>query len=55
MRLGRALADIFLTIGPSKGLSGERSGEATRPATNVILFGEGEAIGREASRGSGHD
>lgn len=55
VRFGRALADIFLTIGLSKGLSGERGGDANRAATNVILFGEGEAIGREASRGSDHD
>ncbi len=52
-RLGRALADIFLTIGLSQGLRG-RSGDGSRAATNVILFGEGEAIGRDANRGSDH-
>jgi hypothetical protein len=38
-------------MGLSKGMTG-RGGEAKGAATNVILFGEGEAIGREANGGS---
>jgi hypothetical protein len=52
-RLGRALGDIFLTAGMSKGLLGDRSEGDSRPATNVILFGEGDGEGHEADRGSG--
>ena len=53
-RLGRALGDIFLTAGMSKGLQGTAA-MASSPPTNVILFGEGDAEGREANRGSNHD
>jgi hypothetical protein len=46
------LGDIWLTIGMSKGLGGDRSIADSRSAANVMLFGEGAAEGRESNRGS---
>ena len=56
-RIMRALGDVFLTAGMGRatGGGGGRDGANTRATTNVILFGEAESKGREASRGSGSD
>jgi hypothetical protein len=54
-RIGRALGDAFLTGGMSRGMSGDRSADGTAAAPNTILFGEGEAQGQEANRGSEPD
>jgi hypothetical protein len=52
-RIVRALGDVFLTAGMGRGFQGDRASTDARATTNVILFGEGEAKGREANRGSG--
>ena len=54
-RIVRALGDAFLTAGLGRAAAGGREAAAVRPGMNVILFGEGESKGREASRGSGSD
>ena len=56
-RIMRALGDAFLTAGMGRAAGGGdlRDGADTRATTNVILFGEGESKGREASRGSEPD
>jgi hypothetical protein len=48
----RALGDVFLTAGMGRSVGGGRASENVRAATNVILFGEGDANGREANRDS---
>jgi hypothetical protein len=52
-RIVRALGDVFLTAGMGRGVADDRFSTDVRSATNVILFGEGEAKGREANGGSG--
>jgi hypothetical protein len=52
-RIVRALGDAFLTAGMGRGVAGGRTSEDVRATTNVILFGEGDAQGRDATRGSG--
>jgi hypothetical protein len=53
-RIVRALGDVFLTAGIGRAIGGSagRDSADVQATTNVILFGEGEAKGREASRGS---
>lgn len=51
-RVMRALGDVFLTAGMARGVGGGRASTDTRALTNVMLFGEGEAKGHEANRGS---
>lgn len=53
-RIYRALGDIFLTGGMARSFTGRTMPPADRAATNVILFGEGDAKGRDATRGSDH-
>jgi hypothetical protein len=36
-------------------MSGDRSADGTAAAPNTILFGEGDAKGREANRGADRD
>jgi hypothetical protein len=53
-RIVRGLGDVFLTAGMGRAVGGSAGPDsADKAATNVILFGEGEAKGREANRGSG--
>jgi hypothetical protein len=54
-RIGRALGDVFLTAGMARGLASPRGGGEERAISNVMLFGEGEAKGRESAQGSGPD
>jgi hypothetical protein len=54
-RIVRALGDIFLTAGIGRGISGGRGSEDVRGTTNVILFGEGDAKGRDANGGDRPD
>ena len=55
-RIMRAIGDVFLTAGMARGLTDGSGRDATqRATTNVILFGEADAQGREANRGSGPD
>jgi hypothetical protein len=51
-RLGRVLGDTFLTAGLARGMTGRAGAPADRAAVNVMLFGVGDALGREANRTS---
>lgn len=51
-RIGRFLAGAFVLAGVSKGMTGTKGASADRAAANVILFGEGDALGHEANRTS---
>ena len=51
-RIYRALGDVFLTGGMARSFTGRMMPPAETAATNVILFGEGDAKGRDATRGS---
>ena len=54
-RVVRALGDIFLTAGMSRGFtSGREHGDQTA-ISHVMLFGEGTEQGRDSNRGSGPD
>ena len=54
-RVVRALGDIFLTAGMSRGFtSGREHGDQTA-ISHVMLFGEGTKEGRDSNRGSGPD
>jgi hypothetical protein len=50
-RVARAIGDVGLIIGMSKGGSTRGSPDNTA-ISNVMLFGEGDAQGREENRGS---
>ena len=52
-RVLRAPGDVFATAGIGRALSGGARGAADKRATtNLMLFGKGEAEGREANRGA---
>lgn len=48
-RIGRALGDLFLTAGMSRGMTGQRADETIKASSNAMLFGEGKAKGDEAN------